>query len=249
LAEPALFAPPVVSQVVNAASGIAGGVSPGEILSIRGYGAGAAAVSGLKLDASGKVSSNLNGLQVTFDGQAAPLLYTSVNQTNLIVPYEVAGKTSTVMQVIYAAANGTLETAGWTLPVVPSAPGIFTLDATGTGQAAAVNQDGSINSGTNPAPVGSVISIYAAGEGQTSPPGVTGSVAQSAAISPLLPVSVTIGGMGAAVQYAGSAPGEVEGLLQVNAVVPHATAPGSAVPLTVTVGGIAAQTGVTIPVK
>jgi trimeric autotransporter adhesin len=255
LVEPASFAPPVVSQVVNAASGVAGGVSPGEILSIRGYSAGASAVSGLKLDASGRVSSNLNGLQVTFDGQAAPLLYTSANQTNLIVPYEVAGKTSTVMQVIYAAASGTpdferkVETAAWTLPVVPSAPGIFTLDATGTGQASVVNQDGSINSPANPAPRDSVISIYATGEGQTSPPGVTGSVARSAGISPRLPVTATIGGIGAGVQYAGSAPGEVAGLLQVNAVVPHQTAPGSAVPVTITVGGIAAQTGVTIAVR
>ena len=101
LVEPGPVAPPVLSQAVNAASGISGGVSPGEILSIRGYGAGAAAVGGLTLDASGLVVSNLNGFQVTFDGKAAPLIYTSANQTNLIVPYEVAGKTSTVMQVVY----------------------------------------------------------------------------------------------------------------------------------------------------
>ena len=75
-------------------------MSPGELLSIRGYGAGASATSGLKLDASGLVVSKLNGLQVTFDGKAAPLIYTSANQTNLIVPYEVAGKASTVMQVV-----------------------------------------------------------------------------------------------------------------------------------------------------
>jgi uncharacterized protein (TIGR03437 family) len=249
LVEPGPAAPPVLSQVVNAASGIAGGVSPGEILSVRGYGAGAAAVGGLTLDALGLVVSNLNGLQVTFDGKAAPLIYTSANQTNLIVPYEVAGETSTVMQVAYAAATGRLQTAAWALPVAGSAPGVFTLDATGTGAGAVVNQDGSVNSAANPAARGSVISIYATGEGQTSPAGVTGSVTQSNTKAPLLPVTVKIGGIGATVQYAGSAPDEVAGVLQVNAVVPQGVAPGSAVPVTVSVGGIASQAGVMIGVK
>jgi uncharacterized protein (TIGR03437 family) len=249
LVEPGPVAPLTLSQAVNAASGIAGGVSPGEILSIRGYGAGAAAVSGLTLNASGMVASSLNGLQVTFDGKAAPLIYTSANQTNLIVPYEVGGNTATVMQVVYAAAAGTLQTAAWALPVVGSAPGVFTLDATGTGQAAAVNQDGTVNSATNPAVRGSVISLYATGEGQTSPAGVTGSVTQSNTKTPLLPVTANIGGIEATVQYAGSAPDEVAGLLQVNAVVPLGAGPGSAAPVTLSVGGIASQAGVTIAVK
>jgi uncharacterized protein (TIGR03437 family) len=249
LVESGPAAPPVLSQVVNAASGIAGGVSPGEILTIRGYSAGASAVSGLKLDASGGVMSNLNGLQVTFDGKSAPLIYTSANQTNLIVPYEVAGRTSTVIQVVYAAAAGTLQTAAWVLPVTGSVPGVFTLDATGTGPAAVLNQDGSINSATNPAARGSVISIYATGEGQTSPAGVTGSVAQSNTKTPLLPVTAKIGGTEATVQYAGSAPGEVAGVLQVNAVIPAGLSPGPDVLVLVSIGGIASQSGVTIAVK
>ena len=249
LVEPAPAAPPVLSQVVNAASGIAGSVSPGEILSIRGYGAGASPVSGLKLDESGLLASNLNGLEVTFDGQPAPLLFTSANQTNLVVPYEIAGKATTVLQVKYAAAARTLATAAWVLPVSPAAPGIFTVDATGTGQGAVLNQDNSVNGAANPAARNSVISIYATGEGQTSPPGVTGSVSSSNTKSPLLPVTVTIGGVGATVQYAGSAPLQVSGLLQVNAVVPPGVTPGSAVPVTVSVGEAPSQTGVTIAVK
>jgi uncharacterized protein (TIGR03437 family) len=247
LVEPGPAATPVLSQVVNAASGMAGGVSPGEILTIRGYGAGAAAVSGLKLDEAGMVAAKLNGLQVTFDGRAAPLIYTSANQTNLIVPYEVAGKTSTVIQVVYTAPSGTLGTAAWVMPVVASAPGVFTMDATGTGPGAIVNQDGTVNSAANPAARGSVISIYATGEGQTSPAGVTGSVTQSNAKAPVLPVTVTIGGTGATVQYAGPAPGAVAGLLQVNAVVPQGIGP--ALPVTVSAGGIASQAGVTVAVK
>jgi uncharacterized protein (TIGR03437 family) len=249
LVQPGPIAPPVLSQAVNAASGITGGVSPGEILSVRGYSTGAAEVGGLKLDAFGLVVSSLNGLRVTFDGKAAPLIYTSANQTNLIVPYEVAGRTSTVMQVVYAAAAGTVQTAAWVLPVVESVPAVFTLDGTGTGPATVLNQDGSINRATNPAVRGSVISIFATGEGQTAPAGVTGSVTQSNTTIPLLPVTATIGGMGAPVRYAGSAPGEVAGVLQVNVVVPPGILPGPAVPVTVSVGGIASQAGVTIAVN
>ncbi len=249
LVEPGPVSQPVVSQVVNAASGIAGGVSPGEILTIRGYGVGASLVGGLKLDASGTVVSNLNGLQVTFDGKAAPLIYTAAYQTNLIVPYEVAGKTSTVMQVTYAAAAGTMQTAPWVLPVVPAAPGIFTTDATGTGQGAIVNQDGTVNSAANPAARGSVISIYATGEGQTSPAGVTGNVTQSNLKKPVLSVAATIGGADAVVQYAGSAPDSVAGLMQVNVVVPQGISANTAAPVYITVGGTQSQAGVTLVVK
>jgi uncharacterized protein (TIGR03437 family) len=112
-----------------------------------------------------------------------------------------------------------------------------------------VNQDGTVNSAANPAARGSVISIYATGEGQTSPAGITGSVTGSNVKTPLLPVTVTIGGIGATVQYAGSAPGSVAGLLQVNAVVPAGASPGSAIPVVVNVGGISSQGGVTIAVN
>jgi uncharacterized protein (TIGR03437 family) len=246
---PGPVTPPVVSQVANAASGIAGSVSPGEILEIRGYGVGASLIGGLMLNASGLVSSNVNGLQVTFDGKAAPLIYTSAGQTNLIVPYEIAGKTSTVMQITYASPVGALQTTAWTLPVAAAAPGVFTIDATGTGQGSIVNQDGTVNSVANPAARGSVISIYATGEGQTSPAGVTGSVTQADLKTPLLPVTVTMGGINATVQYAGSASDAVAGLLQVNVVVPQGVSPAAAVPVVVGVGGVASQPGVTLAVK
>jgi uncharacterized protein (TIGR03437 family) len=100
-------------------------------LTIRAKGVGASAVSGVKLDPSGNVVSQSNGLSVTFDGKAAPLIYTSAYQTNLIVPYEVAGKASTVIQVLYVTVSGTRQTTAWTLAVAASAPGIFTIDSRG----------------------------------------------------------------------------------------------------------------------
>jgi uncharacterized protein (TIGR03437 family) len=249
LIEPGPAVQPVISQVLNAASELPGPVSPGEIVSILGYAVGSSATGSLQLTSSGTVATMLNRLQVTFDGQPAPLIYTSGTQTNLIVPYEIAGKTSTVMQVRYVTATGSMQTAGWALPVVPSAPGVFTVSMTGIGQGAIVNDDGSVNIAGNPAARGSLVSIYATGEGQTAPPGVTGSVTQSDSTTPSLPVTVMIGGVQAPVQYAGEAPGEVAGLLQVNAILPAAVAPGPGVPVTVIVGGVSSQKNVTIAVK
>ena len=112
-----------------------------------------------------------------------------------------------------------------------------------------LNQDSTSNGPSNPASIGTVIQIYATGEGQTSPLGVTGSVTQSNTKTPVLPVTVTIGGINAAVSYAGSAPDAVAGLLQINAVVPPGVTPGSAVPITLKVGNAVSQDGVTIAVK
>jgi uncharacterized protein (TIGR03437 family) len=243
LIEPGPWTPPVVSQVANAASGIAGSVSPGEILEIRGYSTGASRIGGLQLTSVGTVATSWNGLTVTFDGVPAPIVYTSANQTNLMVPYEVAGKTSTTMQLTY----NSMQTAAWTIPVAASAPGIFTVDSTGTGQAAVVNQDGTVNSVTSPAARGTVIAIYATGEGLTSPAGVTGGVTHSPNTT-VQPVSVTIGGVAATVQYAGSAPGDVAGVLQVNAVVPQTVSPGGQ-PVMMKIGDGSSQAGVTIAVK
>ena len=83
------------------------------------------------------------------------------NQTNLVVPPQVTK--STVMQVTYTA-SGTARPPAWVLPVVSVTPGIFTIDGTGTGQGAIVNQDGTVNSAANPAARGSVVSIYMTGQ-------------------------------------------------------------------------------------
>ncbi|MDQ6663626.1 MAG: hypothetical protein M3Z23_04475, partial [Acidobacteriota bacterium] len=109
---------------------------------------------------------------------------------------------------------------GTDLRVVDSAPAIFTLNSMGSGPGAILNQDYNVNTPGTPAAVGTVIQIFATGEGQDNPAGVTGSVNTSDLKKSVLPVSVTIGGQAAQVTYAGSAPGFVAGVLQVNAIVP-----------------------------
>jgi uncharacterized protein (TIGR03437 family) len=132
--------------------------------------------------------------------------------------------------------------------VALTAPGIFTADSTGSGQAAVLNQDGSLNSASNPASPGTIITLYATGEGQTNPAGVDGKIANSAPYpAPIQPVSVLIGDLAGVVQYAGAAPQLVAGVMQVNVQVPTGIAASAAVPVVLTVGGVASP-AVTIAV-
>jgi uncharacterized protein (TIGR03437 family) len=239
------MAPPFMGAVVNAASQLPGAVAPGEILTIYGFGAGPSNTAGFTLDPTSKVATALNGAQVLFDGRPAPMIYGSAWQANVIVPYEVAGHPTITMMLQF----GGLTSAVWTIPVTTSAPAIFTLASNGLGPAAVLNQDNSVNSASNPAPPGSIVQIYATGEGQTSPPGVTGSVIGTDLKTPVLAVKVTIGGQDAFVQYAGSAGDSVAGLFQVNAIVPPSVAPGPATPIIVSVGGVPSQSGTTIAVQ
>jgi len=137
-----------------------------------------------------------------------------------------------------------------TLPVAAAAPAIFTISASGAGPGAILNQTNSVNSTAAPARRNEVIQIFATGEGETEPGGIDGRLMPGNALArPKLPVTVRIGTVDAPLTYAGSAPGLVAGVFQVNARIP-ATAPlGDAVPITVTVGGIQSQAGVTLVIR
>jgi uncharacterized protein (TIGR03437 family) len=232
--------------VVNAASYAGGAVSPGEMITIFGSGLGPSALVGLQLDNRGYVSTSLGGTQVLFDGTAAPLIYTVAGQVSAVVPYSVSGKASTQLQVSYQGQNSNVVA----IPVTPVAPGIFTVNASGLGLGAVVNQDGTVNSATNPALVGSYVSVYATGEGQTTPSGVDGKPGGAPAPAPLAqPVTATVGGTNALVQYAGGVSGLVAGVLQVNVQVPQGLPTGNSAPILVSIGGVSSQSGVTIAVK
>jgi uncharacterized protein (TIGR03437 family) len=111
-----------------------------------------------------------------------------------------------------------------------------------------VNQDGTLNSSLNPAARGSIVVLYATGEGQTSPRGVDGRPADAPYPAPLAPVALNIGGYPAEILYAGAAPG-FAGLMQINARVPAGYAGAGILPVTLSVGGTASQGGTTMAVK
>ncbi len=229
--------------IANAASYQAGAVSPGEMIVLFGNSLGPQSLTGATLDPTGKISTKLSGTQVLFDSVPAPLIYTSVGQLSAVVPYEVAGKTSTQVQVQY---NGQ-SAPPVTIPVTDAVPGLFTANSSGQGPAAILNQDGLANSTLYAAARGSVVTLFGTGEGLTTPAGTDGQLAGAVLPKPNLPVSVQIGGQPAVVQYAGAAPGNVAGVFQINAVVPLAAAPG-ALPLVVTIGSHSSPSNVTLNV-
>ncbi|HUB80673.1 MAG TPA: glycoside hydrolase family 44 protein [Bryobacteraceae bacterium] len=235
---------PVVQAVTNAASyNIA--IAPGQIVDIWGTGLGPASGVNLALDANGMVSTTLAGVRVLFDGVPAPMVFASATQCSAVVPYFGAIGSSTHVQVEYqGAASDPL-----TLAVSATAPGLFTALASGKGQGSILNQDQSVNSISNPAAVGSIVVLYATGEGVTDPPGVDGRPAVDVFPKPIAAVTVDIGGFPAVVQYVGAAPGYLAGLLQINAQMSANVAPGNNVPVHVTIGGVTSQDGVTLAVR
>jgi uncharacterized protein (TIGR03437 family) len=67
--------------------------------------------------------------------------------------------------------------SSFAVPVAVSSPAIFSLNGTGAGQAAALNGDGSLNDAAHPVKIGGYVSLYATGEGQTTPAGTDGKIA------------------------------------------------------------------------
>lgn len=232
--------------VLNAASFASGAVAPGEIVTIYGEGFGASSLALLQLTPDRqRITDRLANTRVLFDGQAAPMVYAIDGQLSAIVPYAVAGKETTSVEVEYAG----VRSAPASLRVVSAAPAVFTVAASGRGQAAVLNQDFSVNGPANAATRSSVIQIFATGEGQTSPLGVDGKLAAVPLPVPLLPVRVFIGGVEARVTYAGGAPGLVAGLIQINAEVPGSLQPGPETPLVIRVGDAGSPAGPTIAIR
>jgi len=243
---------PQVTGVTSAASFTVGPVSPGDIVSVFGSNLGPAAPGvGMQLNASGTaLTTSLGGTQVFFDSVAAALTYAGTGQINAIVPYEVAGNPTTQLTVAYQ--GGTSNPV--TLNVQAATPAVFSLDFTGQGNGAILNQDNSLNGKSRPAARGSVVQIFLTGGGVTNPASTDGWITnQIGGLWPLLtaqPVTVTIGGViSPQINYSGGAPGAVAGLTQINAVVPDSVTPGSALPLVVGIGTWQSQSGITIAVN
>jgi uncharacterized protein (TIGR03437 family) len=193
---------PLITATVNAASQLVGSVASGEAVAIFGQ-------------------SFPPSPQVMFDGIAATVLYASPTQVNAIVPSGIATHAATNISVGGIAAGA--------YPVVSATPGVFTINSTGVGQASVLNQDGTVNSVSNPAARGSSIQIFATGAGDAD----------------LSSATFTIGGANAPVSQASA----MAGVLRLSAVVPQDAALGPVVPVVLTVSSAASQPNVTIAVK
>jgi uncharacterized protein (TIGR03437 family) len=236
---------PQITSVANSASLVADAVAPGEVVSVFGANLGPAQLANLQTDATGHVTNTLAGTQVFFDGIPAALLASSTSQVNALVPFSVAGPTTQV-QVQY---QGQLSTPV-TIPVVAAAPALFSLDGSGGGQGAILNADGSLNSWSNPAALGSIVVMYATGMGQTDPPGNDGAVTAGPPFpAPLLPISVFIDNQPAELIYAGTATGAVAGIVQINARVPYTASTQGGILVTIQAGNFLSPATVTLALQ
>jgi uncharacterized protein (TIGR03437 family) len=241
---------PPIQAVVNAANYIGGPVSPGEIVTLFGPNIGPAIPAYATTDpATGKLATTIGGAQVLFNGVAAPMIYAGSTQISAVVPYEMALAASPGVWIKYAGQTSN----AFQLTSAATAPGLFTQNASGSGPGAILNQDNSVNGSKNPAAKGSIVQVYLTGEGQTSPPSVTGAITTATlpppqvTPAPLLGIAVTVNGQPAPYVYAGEAPGLVAGMMQLNVQIPP-NAPSGDLPITVSIGGNTSQNGVTVSV-
>ena len=110
-------------------------------------------------DASGGLPNLLGGSEVRFDGIPAPIFYTQAGQINVQAPYTIAGQQATRVEVLFQAKSAARSDLG----VVEAAPALFPL---------ALNQDAGSNSAAAPAPRGTIVTLFATGEGLTDGPNV-----------------------------------------------------------------------------
>ena len=125
------------------------------MITIFGTSLGPTAPVQLALDSTGKVSTNIGNVLVLVNGFACPLIYVSSTQISAVVPYEVSPYLTAQIYVKFlgASSNGIEES------VATTGPGIFTANSSGTGPGAILNPDYSLNSPSNPAAKGSVVTL------------------------------------------------------------------------------------------
>jgi uncharacterized protein (TIGR03437 family) len=239
-----LPSPPVltVTGVTNAASGQGGAIAAGEELNVVGLYFGPAQL--VKNQPTGVYSTSLADTAVLFEGVPSPMLEVVNGRAKVVAPFFLDGRTSANVQVVYQG----IVSNGVVVNVAKSAPGVFTADGTGQGEALAVNADGTANSAANAAARGTKVKFYIAGGGQLNPAGFDGKVASAPLASLAQTATVRIGGQAADVSLAGDADGQVQGYVEVDVTVPQGIQPGNA-PVVVTIGGSQSQAGVTLAVK
>jgi len=231
-------APNAFVSAANPSGGSA--LSPGSIGSLYGTNlAGPTVVASLLPP----LPQTLGGTAMSIFGAPAPLFFVSPGQINFQVPFfgNITGPAVAPLTIQQGTQSTTVN-----VMLTPYSPALFTTNEGGTGQASTLiagtasiaAPDGAFT-GSRPAHLGEYISIYGTGLGSVNsyvPSGVP--APSNPPVSTLVTPAVTIGGLPALVQFSGLAPGYV-GLYQVNAQVPCASPTGPAIPIALTIGGMA----------
>jgi uncharacterized protein (TIGR03437 family) len=243
--DPTAAAPPIACILDSADLKPVTSIAPGELLTIFGERLSGSVVA----PNPGQFPSSLDGVSITLNGIASPLLYVGPQQINFQAPFEIAGATQA--NIAFASTQLNLSDSR-TLPVVPSNPVAFLdtvtqlssimscLNSLGYVQGGtlplAFNADGTRNACPNPAAPGSVVTLFLAGLGVTSPAQVTGAVTSNPGAPLNLTIIATVDGSPATVVSASALSGSISGIWQVDIRLP-ANPPG-VLPLSIAVSGV-----------
>ncbi|HUQ90464.1 MAG TPA: hypothetical protein VM120_02205 [Bryobacteraceae bacterium] len=227
----AAVATPRIERVVNGADNTSP-VAPGSLVSI--YGTDLSPIN----QASQQIPmpTALGESCLTVNGVPLPVVFVSPNQINGQLPFQVDGNVSLILRT----PGGISDT--FNLTILPTAPGVFRNGVAGLQNdlpAVYRNQNNLLVTDTNPIHRGDTITIYLTGLGRTLPAVEAGVPAPGDPLSSAIVVpTVSIGGVGLPVEFAGLVPGTV-GVYQINARVPSLVRPGLDQSLTITQGSSA----------
>ncbi len=207
--------------IVNAVSYTGGGIAPGELISIFGSNLGTAFEAAKAVNNSLPLA--LGDTRVFVGGLQVPIAAVTANQVNVFAREGMQpGQTVDVIVQVDTAVSEPVS-----VPVSATAFGLAAADSSGSGPGAILNQDTSINSAGNPAAPGTVVSLFGTGAGTLTPPLYAGPLVISTPYPlPSATIKVTIGGREAELIYAGSAPLQPYGVIQINARIPDGTPSG-----------------------
>jgi uncharacterized protein (TIGR03437 family) len=234
----ALYYPAV--NVTNAANLLSGrALAPGAISTIKSQGVpfSQETRSFDTLPEPLPLPRSLAGVEVLMNDQPVPLLYVSPEQINFIVPFSAPGAGTAELRIV-RKSTGTTIAAG-TVEMGEVSPALFTFGGTGSGQAAALNEDGTVSGPTNPARRGTIIALFGTGQGRVAGAPADGHVVTGLPQTDEKP-RVLINNLPVAeedVLFSGLAPESV-GLWQINVRIPETIAAGNGIPLVVQFKGV-----------
>jgi uncharacterized protein (TIGR03437 family) len=206
--------------VLNAASFAPPGypISPGGFVTLFGSGFGTQTTTASAFP----FPPTLAGVQVSINGTTAPIYSVTPTQISAVVPYAATGSTVNIVVTVNATKSNTVS-----VPLAPTAPGIFAISRNGLGDGAIEHADYSVVSQANPALAGETVQVFLTGLGAVSPSVQDGAAAPGKApfSQVIAPLNIYVGGLPASIQFKGLAPG-LAGLYQVNIQIPGNVGPG-----------------------
>lgn len=241
---PANASSPSVTGALNGAGFVVGAPLPeGGIASLFGSNLAAA----INYASNIPLPNSLEDISVTVNGIPAPLFFVSPLQINVQIPWNAlpSGSTTGTGNIVVTAGTGVSQ--AFSAPLAATAPALLTTHS-GTGQAIAINPDGSLADSTHPAKPGEVLVLLANGLGPVTPAISDGVAPGAAERNTISTPTVLIGGVSAQVQFSGLSP-QFVALNQINVQVPSGVTPSGAVPIQIKIGGVTTSNKVTIAVS